>query len=208
MYKVFFNEYVLHFTSEFNNSSNDNIRQVAELKRISEFAKLLDQLDAGKYVEELKIQVRADEKLLKQLPVSLTQLPAAGGLVNNDRGEMLFIKRFGRWDLPKGKIEKMENAPDAAIREVEEECGIQQLQIVRQLPSTFHIYRSPFLKPGNDLVWKETSWFEMTHSGAGSICPQQEEGIEEVRWFNRHELSEVLESTYGNLKELLNFYLA
>jgi 8-oxo-dGTP pyrophosphatase MutT (NUDIX family) len=73
------------------------------------------------------------------------EVPAAGGVVkSNDR--LLFIFRNGKWDLPKGKIDEGENPPEAALREVSEECGIAGQQIKKQLPSTFHIYPSPYSK--------------------------------------------------------------
>ena len=46
---------------------------------------------------------------------------------------MLFIYRFNKWDLPKGKLNKGEKKQDCAIREVEEECGICNLQIEMRL---------------------------------------------------------------------------
>ena len=38
----------------------------------------------------------------------LTIIKAAGGLVENAKGEFLFIFRNKKWDLPKGKVEKNE----------------------------------------------------------------------------------------------------
>jgi 8-oxo-dGTP pyrophosphatase MutT (NUDIX family) len=124
------------------------------------------------------------------------------------QGEFLFIRRLGRWDLPKGKIESGECVEDAAVREVEEECGIHGPKVVRKLPSTYHIYRSPYIPEPNNWVWKETAWFEMKYNGQEVPVPQQEEDISEIRWFSSEELSEVYASTYGNLKLLLQNYLA
>ena len=49
---------------------------------------------------------------------------AAGGLVTNENNELLMIFRRGKWDLPKGKLDKGETIEECAIREVEEETGI------------------------------------------------------------------------------------
>ncbi|MDD4603626.1 MAG: NUDIX domain-containing protein [Bacteroidales bacterium] len=86
------------------------------------------------------------------------RIDAAGGLVKNEKGEFLFIHRFGLWDLPKGKIDKKDQHPgsivchlssaichpssayNAAVREVKEETGLQSVIITKELPSTWHIY--------------------------------------------------------------------
>ena len=118
------------------------------------------------------------------------EIPAAGGLVRNSEGAFLFIKRLGVWDLPKGKIEKKETPELAAVREVEEECGLSGLQVINQLDSTFHIYRSPYLPHPNNLVLKETKWFLMNYSGNEIPVPQVEEDI--------HEVSVVLHRRFGS----------
>src|SRR5690606_21747075 len=64
------------------------------------------------------------EKVFKTLLQQLEIIKAAGGLVKNGAGEFLFIHRLGKWDLPKGKLENKEKMREAAVREVEEECGI------------------------------------------------------------------------------------
>ena len=99
--------------------------------------------------------------------------------------------------------------PDqAAIREVEEECGISGLTIISQLPATYHLYRSPYIDNENNWVLKETSWFEMSYSGHDILIPQTEEQIEEVRWVSNGERAMVYQNTYGNLKDLIDCYLS
>jgi 8-oxo-dGTP pyrophosphatase MutT (NUDIX family) len=131
------------------------------------------------------------------------EIPASGGLVKNDSGLFLFIRRFGVWDLPKGKIEKKESPENAAIREVGEECGLSELKIIKQLDSTYHIYRSPYLKYPDNLVLKETKWFLMSYAGSEIPIPEMEEDIEEVRWFSPTEFDQVLTNTYSSLRDLL-----
>ncbi|MEM8909317.1 MAG: NUDIX domain-containing protein, partial [Bacteroidota bacterium] len=67
---------------------------------------------------------------------------AAGGLVLNERSEIVAFFRRGSWDLPKGKIDPGESREEAALREVEEEVGLQDLQLGDFLLETFHTYRS------------------------------------------------------------------
>src|SRR5262245_43144571 len=67
------------------------------------------------------------EKLKKAFFKHFHLIEAAGGIVQNDKKELLFIHRLGKWDLPKGKIEKKESPETCAVREVEEETGVTNL---------------------------------------------------------------------------------
>lgn len=207
MYKVFFNEHQLVFGSEIDNSFKDNIVQVVEIESFIEFERLLAKLEKTKHVVKLIIVSKMGKNILDLLRESMVQIPAAGGIVRNEKKEVLFIKRMGKWDLPKGKIEQDETVELAAIREVEEECGISGLKITKELPATYHIYRSPYIKKKNNWVFKKTSWFEMSYSGNEDLIPQLEEQIEEVRWFKQKELETVYENTYTNMRQLVQSYL-
>ncbi|QTN39880.1 NUDIX domain-containing protein [Cryomorphaceae bacterium] len=123
---------------------------------------------------------------------------AAGGLVFNPNNELLVIKRWGKWDLPKGKMEKGETPEESAIREVEEECGVNDLTLGSPVFPTYHTYRIKG-KP----VLKKTHWYAMTSSGQQSLIPQVEEDIEEVLWMNRDRWPEVHANTYANISRLL-----
>jgi len=208
MYKVFFNECLILLTLENNNLRLGNIEEFVEIQCIGDFIALLKRLDKQKHVEQPIFKCLIEKDLLAELLARLNQIPAAGGIVRNLTGEILFIRRLEKWDLPKGKIEDGETIAEAALREVEEECGISNLQIAKQLQSTFHIYRSPYLPESNNWVWKETYWFEMIYSGSEIPQPQIEEDITEIQWFPEERLDEVRQETYGNLKELLSTYLA
>jgi 8-oxo-dGTP pyrophosphatase MutT (NUDIX family) len=132
-----------------------------------------------------------------------TRIEAAGGIVRNPNNDYLFIKRLGKWDLPKGKLHKKEAAQTGAIREVTEETGLTDLSITKKLPSTFHIYTD---RKGKEVL-KETFWFEMTCEQNQTLIPQTEEDITEVRWFSADELHIPLHDTYASLKNLLEHYL-
>lgn len=125
-------------------------------------------------------------------------IEAAGGLVRNEKGEWLFIFRLGKWDLPKGKIEKGEAIEEAALREVEEECGISGLKIVKELPPTYHTYS---LNTKN--ILKRTYWYEMKTDFSGKLIPQTEEGITDVQWIAAKNIKPVFENTYESIKEVL-----
>ncbi len=122
---------------------------------------------------------------------------AAGGKVINSKKETLFIYRFDKWDLPKGKLEKGESLTACAIREVEEECGITDLHIEKELETTFHIF-----KRKGKIILKITHWFLMHSNYSGELRPQTEEGIEQVLFKNKSETSKALQNTYENIKLL------
>jgi len=106
-----------------------------------------------------------------------TLIPAAGGMVYNDKKEILLIYRKGKWDLPKGKIETHEPTNECAIREVQEETGIKEAQIIEKLATTYHEYIL------NDKpILKRTEWFLMKSNYGGVFEPQLIEDITEVIW--------------------------
>src|SRR5690606_40903800 len=122
---------------------------------------------------------KKEEKLLQHLFKKLPVVTAAGGMVFNDKKEILFIYRNNRWDLPKGKIEKGETLEESAIREVEEETGIQDLKITRYLQETYHVF-----KRKDKYKLKVTHWYEMHSNYDGELVPEITEGIKKVKWKN------------------------
>ncbi len=123
---------------------------------------------------------------------------AAGGLVQNKHGLYLFIFRKGKWDLPKGKMEKGESPEKAGIREVEEECGINKLSIVKSLGITSHTYELNGVQ-----VLKNTYWFLMKTNSENPLVPQLEEDITEAKWMDKDQVKEAMKNTYPLIKELL-----
>ena len=203
MYKVFFNDSTIQIGSNLNKSLNNNIVHIAEPDVYNFVNQVVPEIEATDNPLNFLIAAQEVETTWKQFRRRFKELPAAGGLVRNSEGAFLFIRRLGVWDLPKGKIEKEETPEMAAIREVEEECGVSGLQIVRPLDSTWHIYRSPWLKTPENLVLKETKWFLMSYSGNEIPVPELEEDIEEVRWFASSEIEWVMQHTYTSLADLI-----
>ncbi len=126
-------------------------------------------------------------------------IEAAGGLVSNDKGEYLFIYRNGIWDLPKGKMEAGEIPAETAIREVQEECGIQNISIDDYLFDTYHLFTENKKKR-----LKITHWFKMKEGAESPLIPQQEEGIEKVEWINIKENIHILANSYENIRLLFS----
>lgn len=130
-------------------------------------------------------------------------IEAAGGVVSNQKEQILFIRRLGKWDLAKGKIEKGESLEQAALREIEEETGLKELILEKFLNTTFHIYT----ERNGEKILKATYWFQVIYVGDAEPIPQIEEGISEVSWKSEEEIiNEVLPMTFENIKLILNDY--
>lgn len=130
-----------------------------------------------------------------------TNIEAAGGIVKNNNGDILFIYRLGRWDLPKGKLKPNETINHAAIREVKEETGIQNLTLLSFIDTTYHIYRDK----NNIPILKTTFWYLMKHDALSTtLTPQTEEGITKAEWKNKQNIiSEVFPNTFKNIQLIL-----
>lgn len=205
MYEVFFNERKIVIAQQGNIPffkeavSTENLNSVEEIKNW--FPKFVSSKSAWAVLPH-----HSPEKFWKDsfLP-AFKSIPAAGGVVIRNN-QLLFIYRNNKWDLPKGKIDSGEIAEQAAIREVSEECGITGHQITKKLPSSFHIYQSPYKESSGQWILKETHWFEMSYDGNNNGMPETKENITEIRWFEIKQLDEVMANTYENLKPLISIY--
>jgi 8-oxo-dGTP pyrophosphatase MutT (NUDIX family) len=196
MYKVFFNDSLLSISTP--------VQAIGGVCR--EIVYKLDRKSVGELItqfEESGIQTYCvcsenPEAYFNLFTGYFKIIEAAGGIVRHPSGKYLFIKRFGKWDLPKGKIEKGESPEKAALREVREECGISGPKIVKNLPSTYHTYKLE----GNRIL-KKTWWFAMEYSESLITRPQTDEGITHASWLVHSQFDMVLENTYRSIAELI-----
>jgi 8-oxo-dGTP pyrophosphatase MutT (NUDIX family) len=192
MYKVFVNDKPLFLTNQISKETDFQLF-------------LLESIDIKQIIIKMfqnKIQkaylYHPDESvIMKTLKAKIPVNKAGGGLVYNKNGEVLFIFRNGKWDLPKGGIEKGELIEATAMREVEEETGVGGLIIGKKLQKTYHIFK----RNGNYKL-KITHWFEMQSSFEGVPQGQLEEGIEKVAWLKPSEIPVALQNSYENIKLL------
>ncbi|HAV02940.1 NUDIX domain-containing protein [Chryseobacterium salipaludis] len=197
MYKVFVNEKKLTLSKY--------PEDIEKKLRFEGFATLEIGVDLLENTSCPELNVYADniEEMWEDFTHMFKVIEAAGGVVYNQKKEVLFIQRLGRWDLPKGKIEDGESLEQTALREVEEETALKDLMLEEYLNTTFHIYT----ERNGTKVLKTTHWFQMKYLGSAEPVPQTEEGISDVQWKNEQQIQkEVFPGTFENIKLILNQY--
>ncbi|MDO5615505.1 MAG: NUDIX domain-containing protein [Cruoricaptor ignavus] len=194
MYKVFVNEKKLMLSK-----SPEPVEKNLNYENISTLEMALDYLE-NTSCTEVNVYGESLDDIWGNFVKLFKPINAAGGIVKNKEGKILFIYRLEKWDLPKGKIEKNESLEDAAIREVQEETALQELVLGKFINNTFHIYT----ERNGKKVLKTTHWFAMDYVGNEMPVPQTEEGITEVTWKDEQEISrDVLPNTFQNIKLIL-----
>ncbi|MEQ8704105.1 MAG: NUDIX domain-containing protein [Phaeodactylibacter sp.] len=158
----------------------------------------VDMLEKNEAFKQVTIYGNDGERLFKEFSTQFTILEAAGGLVFNTEGQGLFIYRLETWDLPKGKIDPGETPEAAAVREVQEETGLQEVKCGDLLLMTYHTYRH--LKKGR--ILKPTYWYRMTTPEA-QLTPQAEENIEKAEWKSVPDFLESNLPVYPNIRLVL-----
>lgn len=167
------------------------------LLKTVKIAKVIRQLNKSS-IKEVRLIHKDKDKLLKKFLKKLPNVIAGGGKVYNENGEVLFIYRNDKWDLPKGKAEKKESIKETAIREVSEETGVDGLEIIKPLETTYHIFK----RNGRYKI-KITYWFEMKTTFKGKLIAEEKEGITKVKWLNAKEINKAMENSYANIKLLV-----
>lgn len=158
----------------------------------------IDMLEKSRRFDEVVLYSDNYDQLCRDFESHFTILEAAGGIVLNPEGQMLFIFRRGYWDLPKGKIDAGESREEAAAREVREETGLDQLEMGPLLATTHHTYRDG---KGRRIL-KHTYWYRMESSG-GRLVPQAEEDIEQAVWMPLKDFLAGNRPVYRSILEML-----
>ena len=194
MYRLFCNNRMLsanNFCENLLSVDNKCVKNCDDL--VSKITSWLD----DESLENLDLGDVDDENLAFAIKKIFRQAPAAGGVVIIDN-QFVAIERNGIPDLPKGHIEKGESPEVAALREVEEETGITNLEIIKELPATWHCYLLD-----NQWTIKKTSWFLMRTSSGMKNIPQTEEGISKVYLVDKDHVKDFEEKTFASLKTLV-----
>ncbi len=201
--KIFVNEKPIYLTNTLTEE------QILLSKQSDVFFSNNEKLDA----ENILIQLKKDEitaaiilgknfTAIKTAFFNLFEnIEAAGGIVQNENKELLFIFRREKWDLPKGKLEKGESIEACAAREIEEETAVGNLSLKRKVGETYHIYN----EKGKDIL-KTSHWFYFTTTNATNTIAQSEEDITEVKWVKTQAIKEPMANTYNNIKEIMSIF--
>jgi 8-oxo-dGTP pyrophosphatase MutT (NUDIX family) len=192
MYKVFVNDKPLFLTNQIFKETDFQLFLLESV----DFKQLIVKYFQNK-IQKAYLYHPDEKEIMKVLKTKIPVNKAGGGLVYNKNGEVLFIFRNGKWDLPKGGTNKGEEIEDTAMREVEEETGVNGLTISKKLQKTYHIF-----KRNGIYKLKITHWFEMHSTYDGIPIGQTEEGIEKVEWKNLEQIKEALKNSYENIKLL------
>jgi len=204
--KIFFNDKPLFLC--------DQVDETIEPFLHHDDAVFIDELDSHtvkSMIHEMQLEkvhagvfIHPDFQALKKAFFKkFTFIQAAGGIVQNEDGELLLIFRRGKWDLPKGKLDKGESLEDCAVREVEEETGLKQVTLVEPLLITYHTYHE-----GTKFILKESHWYSMKVSGQQELVPQTEEDILETKWVAADALEPYLKNAFPSVVDVLKLFLA
>jgi 8-oxo-dGTP pyrophosphatase MutT (NUDIX family) len=197
MYKVFIDNSVIEFldsSEELPSKGYDLVLNSLE----NDLSKLLDQFDFSASKVCILVVYEDFEQAFNQVFHAYEFMDAAGGIVKCNR-RYLFIERHGMWDIPKGKLDAHEQPWEAAIREIEEECGIRNPTIDHLLGITFHTYSYM-----GRLTVKKNWWYALNYSGSMEVSPQEEESITQAIWIEKKEWELIRSNTYDSILEVLD----
>jgi len=146
--------------------------------------------------------ITLDQTSYESLKKAFKNERAGGGLVKNSKGEFLLIFRCGKWDLPKGKLDRGETIEACALREVQEETGLSELKIIKKMPRTYHL----FADSNNEIILKKCDWFEMETSDERPLKPELEEGISEAIWASQGKIESLKSLMYPTIWNCFEWY--
>ena len=198
MYKVFFKDRAVYFHEDSPGSFSGKKGLIYKYHNQAELKELVQAFHGMSGIRKLHIIHDDLEALTEAFTSCFTCINAGGGVVLNPEGEFLAIERNGVWDLPKGKLEEGEDFETAALREVEEETGLREIESLHLLVSTFHTYEL-----AGELVLKETRWFEMRYHSKEKPVLQGEEGITSYRWVKPGKGGFIKKNSYKSILDVL-----
>lgn len=202
MYKVYVNGTPFFMgtpdsTGELGLLASKNVHNAPYMGKKKQIKQFLDLLDKNLAIEAIVLYCDQPEQLWADFQACFDPVEAAGGYVLNDQKELLVFYRRGSWDMPKGKIDPGETPEIAALREVMEETGLQQVQRGPHIATTWHTYR----QKGRRML-KKTWWYRMDTSDT-QVTPQTEEDIERIEWVDPAQWLAARPDVYQSVKDVI-----
>lgn len=197
MHKIYFDwRSIVICTPEESALTDPNAVEFHAGNRI-DLGRLVRMFEVSSTLDRIYIPTDDPERCYRNVCGEFKEVNAAGGLVSNRRGDYLLIRRDGLWDLPKGHQEAGEDISVTALREVQEETGVNELELGDLICVTDHCY----LRNG---LWhlKHTWWYHMNYMNPVDLTPQAEEDITKAAWVAKSSLPPFLKNTYPSIREV------
>lgn len=197
MHKIYFDRRTIIICRPEEATLSDPNAVEFHFKQLSDISALVEMFELSSTLEKIYIPSAEPEDCYKKICGEFREVNAAGGLVENRRGDYLLIKRDGLWDLPKGHQEAGEDIKVTALREVQEETGVDDLSLGDLICVTDHCYK-------RNGIWhlKHTWWYRMYYLKPLDLTPQTEEDITKAAWVAKSSLPPFLKNTYPSIKEV------
>ena len=183
MHKIYFDRRTIIICRPEEATLSDPNAVEFHFKQPSDISALVEMFELSSTLEKIYIPSAEPEDCYKKICGEFREVNAAGGLVENRRGDYLLIKRDGLWDLPKGHQEAGEDIKVTALREVQEETGVDDLSLGDLICVTDHCYK-------RNGIWhlKHTWWYRMYYLKPLDLTPQTEEDITKAAWVAKSSL--------------------
>lgn len=200
MYKIYINDTPIFLTNTktAKKLNRDDRNLVALHRHRKALFQYVDSLEKNHNFDSITIHSHDLEGLKDDFFSIYKIVPAAGGAIYNKKDQVLMIFRRGFWDLPKGKLDPGETIEQAAIREVAEEVGLDEVEVLEKLPTTYHTYKN---KKGIRCL-KPSHWYKM-YTEEMDVILQTEEDIEGSLWIKPKKFLKSDMKAYGSINDVL-----
>jgi len=203
MYKIYINDLPIRLVQSSTAKAGLGDYNILEFHYESnaDLLSIINYAEHFPHAKEIVVWSEDIEALKKDFFNNFIYFEAGGGVVFNQNDEMLLIYRNDKWDLPKGKVKKAESNEEGALREVEEETGVQNLSLIcpikitgTEQTCTYHNYAYNKYR-----ILKATNWYIMETDYTGDLMPQSEEKIEKAEWVPINEVMDRLKDSYKTI---------
>ena len=197
MHKIYFEKRCIIICPPDEQTLSDPNAVLYNIGTNEDISTLVELFETSDTLARIYIPAENIEDTYRMICSEFVEVNAGGGLVSNRRGDFLLISRNGLWDLPKGHQDPGEDISVTALREVQEETGINELELRELIYITDHYYK-------RNGIWhlKHTYWYDMLYTDPTDLTPQREEDITKAAWVAKSSLPACLLNTYPSIVEV------